>query len=452
MTAGSERIARVAAALAVGALVGCAHYRARPLASEPNLAAGPADLKVDVSQLHLAPLAPHRFDPAAGLDPTDVAILAVLNSPDLKAKRAAAGVAAAQAFSAGLLPDPQLSASIDVPDHPASATTAWALIPAIDVLSLVTRPASRNAAKDAQKQADLDLLWSEWSTAQQARTLAVTILADEAKGVLLARIDGDLSVRLSASTAAWRRGDLPSSTFSADQAAKIDADSQLGVVRAAERTSRGELNALIGLAPNVRLDLVLGAPAAPPSPVAVNADLRRVARRRPDLLALQAGYHSQDADLRRAILAQFPLISLGYNRQQDNTGILSNGLAATLVIPIFNRNRGDIRIQEATREKLAEEYQARLDQTVANVTKARAELDADEVQAAKLAAELPSLERTMNSAEPRYAHGDISSDQYLALEEAVLRDEASLADLRLASRLALISLDTLLFIPPGESS
>ncbi|MGH7010157.1 MAG: TolC family protein, partial [Caulobacteraceae bacterium] len=104
------------------------------------------------------------------------------------------------------------------------------------------------------------------------------------------------------------------------------------------------------------------------------------------------------------------------------------------------------------REKLAEEYQARLDQTVANVTKARAELDADEVQAAKLAAELPSLERTMNSAEPRYAHGDISSDQYLALEEAVLRDEASLADLRLASRLALISLDTLLFIPPGESS
>ncbi|MGH6993903.1 MAG: TolC family protein [Caulobacteraceae bacterium] len=451
MTARSGRIACIAA-LAVTALGGCAHYSARPLPNEANLAARPADLKVDLSQLDLAPLAPHRFDPAAGLDPTDVAILAVLNSPDLKAKRAAAGVAAAQAFSAGLLPDPQLSASADVPDHPARAITAWALTPTIDLLSLVTHGATQKAAKEAQKQADLDLLWSEWTTAQQARTLAVTILANEAKGALLARIDSDLSARLSASTAAWRRGDLPSSTFSADQAAKIDADAQLAIARAAERTSRGELNALIGLAPDVQLDLVAGEPPGPTSPAEVGADLGRVAQRRPDLLALQAGYRSQDANLRRAILAQFPLISLGYSRQMDNTGILSNGVAANLVIPIFNRNRGDIRIQEATREKLAQEYQARLDQTAADIAKARAELQADEAAAAKLAAELPVLESTMNSAEPRYARGDISSDQFLALEEAVLRDEASLADLRLASQLALISLDTLLFIPPGEAS
>jgi outer membrane protein TolC len=39
----------------------------------------------------------------------DIATIAVLHNPDLKAARAKVGVARAQAFAAGLLPDPQLS-------------------------------------------------------------------------------------------------------------------------------------------------------------------------------------------------------------------------------------------------------------------------------------------------------------------------------------------------------
>ena len=84
-------------------LCACASYAPRPLASGADLAPDIGRLTADVSRLRLAPLKAHRFDPSDGLDPTEVAVLAVLNSPDLAAKRATAKVAAAQAFAAGLL-------------------------------------------------------------------------------------------------------------------------------------------------------------------------------------------------------------------------------------------------------------------------------------------------------------------------------------------------------------
>src|SRR5271156_1873901 len=105
---GGRPAARVAIiGAAAGTLAACAHFAPAPLRQGPDLPGSASQLSVDVSRVRLAPLPPRLIDPAQGVDPIDVAILAVLNSPDLAAKRAAAHVAAAQAFSAGLLPDPQ---------------------------------------------------------------------------------------------------------------------------------------------------------------------------------------------------------------------------------------------------------------------------------------------------------------------------------------------------------
>src|SRR5665213_855307 len=171
--------------LLCAALGACATYKGRPLPAGPDLASSAASLNVDVSRLRLGPLKAHRFDPAHGLDPTDVAILAVLNSPDLAAKRALAKVAAAQAFSASLLPDPQLTFTVDVPDPGQGATTAYNLNPNLDLVGLITHSTALKAARASSGQANLDLLWAEWSAAQQARQLAVTIMAAEAKARVL---------------------------------------------------------------------------------------------------------------------------------------------------------------------------------------------------------------------------------------------------------------------------
>src|SRR5665213_900792 len=242
-------------------LCACATYKGRPLPAGPDLAPSAARLSVDVSRLRLGPLKAHRFDPAHGLDPTDIAILAVLNSPDLQAKRTLAKVSAAEAFSAGLLPDPQVVASADFPEHPAGLVTAYGITPTIDLLGLVTHSTALKAARASARQADLDLLWSEWSTAQQARQLAVMAMADEAKAALLRTIAQGLAARYLKTRRALATHDVTTLTNSADLAAKLDADAQLATAVQGAAKARGDLNALIGLAPGARLNLVAGAMA-----------------------------------------------------------------------------------------------------------------------------------------------------------------------------------------------
>ncbi|HYR32880.1 MAG TPA: TolC family protein, partial [Burkholderiales bacterium] len=102
--------------VAVALLPGCVRYRAQPLDPGSTLPHRIPDLTIDARQMPRPELASHRFDPSDGLDFTEVAMLAVVNNPDLRTARADAGIWHAQAFAAGLLPDPQLSLTADVPD------------------------------------------------------------------------------------------------------------------------------------------------------------------------------------------------------------------------------------------------------------------------------------------------------------------------------------------------
>src|ERR1700694_3959124 len=119
---------RALALLLAGCLAGCATYREQPLGTRSTLSDRIPDLRIDPRQMPLPELAAHRFDPTDGLDMTEVAMLAVVNNPQLKVARAAAGVAHAQAFAAGLLPDPRLSAVFDRPDRGQAAATKIAYI------------------------------------------------------------------------------------------------------------------------------------------------------------------------------------------------------------------------------------------------------------------------------------------------------------------------------------
>jgi len=78
--------------------------------------------------------------------------------------------------------------TVDVPDPGQAATTAYNLNPNLDLVALITHSTALKAARASAGQANLDLLWAEWSAAQQARQLAVTIMAAEAKARVLRAI------------------------------------------------------------------------------------------------------------------------------------------------------------------------------------------------------------------------------------------------------------------------
>ena len=99
----------VSICLASAFLTACQTYEPAPLGERPELLSDVAALTISPSDLPLPELGAHRFDPSAPLDMDEVAMIAVVNNPDLKAMRGQLGVAEAQAFAAGLLPNPQFS-------------------------------------------------------------------------------------------------------------------------------------------------------------------------------------------------------------------------------------------------------------------------------------------------------------------------------------------------------
>ncbi len=433
------------------ALAGCALPGPQSLPTTPDTLEMASRLQADPARLPATPLPRKVVDPAKGLDPTDMAILAVLNSPDLKARRVAAKVAAAQVFAARLLPDPQLALSMDIPAPSQMASTAYGVSPSLDVTSLITHSAGLKAARASRRATDLDLLWAEWSVAQQARTLCETVLAQEAKLAALTQFSAIADQHADRSRHALQRGDIAAQTADADLAVKLDADTQASVARAAAVRARLDLNALVGLRPETQLALIPDAEPSDWSQSAIEPWARDLSRRRPDLLALQQGYKAQEANLRKAVLLQFPLLNIGLNHAQDNTGILSNGPSATLTLPIFRTARGPVAVEAATRDQLAAEYQARLDQAQAETAANLAARDNDEAEAKRLTEELPALRQSYLASQSAWQRGDLDGGSYVIQAQAYLTKLSDLADRRLAARLAEITLEAALFIPPASS-
>jgi outer membrane protein TolC len=438
-----------AIAAALLALGGCTTYHPSPLAAAPDSHARVSDLKADVSQLQVEPLKSIVIDPREGFTPLDVAVLAVLNNPDLRSKRAALGVPAAQVFAAGLLPDPQITGSFDKPIAGPDTHNAFGISPSIDIAGLLVAARSERAARFSDRQANLDVLWAEWTTAQQARQLVETILTDEARAGFLREILGAAADRAERSGRALKTGDVTAQVAAADLAAKLDVEAQLATALRDAGKARRDLNALLDL--DARVDLPLRRGDEPNA--YAQAELRRhlasLPTRRPDLLALQAGYAAQDQALRKAILAQFPLASIAFAYARDPTPTTTLGISAIMALPIFNGHRGDVRIQEATREQLRAEYQSRIDQTNAEVTSASAELASASAQAAVLRTDLPRLEAMLGPAPAAFGRGDIDSLTYLTLLQTVIAKRADLEDRELTARMAEIQLETALFVPPA---
>lgn len=450
MTAGVARGLTMAALCAV-LLSGCALYHARPLAAAPDTLAAPSRLRADMAAMRVAPLKPVMVDARDGFDPLEVAVLAVLNSPELRAKRAAIGVNAAQVFQAGLLPEPQISVSVDRPVSGPDTQTAYNISPSLDIAALLARSNTLRAARFTRQQADLDVLWAEWTTAQQARQFAETALANETRAAYLQQIAAAAAERYSHSSRALERRDVTLQTAAADLAVKIDAETQLATARHDALKARRDLNALLNLEASVVLPLVPGPAPATYDPDAVRAALASLPTRRPDLLALRAGYQAQDAKVRQAVIAQFPLASIAYAYAKDPAGTTTQGLSAVVALPIFGNRYADVKVQNATRDQLRAEYQSRLDQTEAEVKNAQAELAGAVAQAAVLGADVPRLQALAGPAIAAYDRGDIDSQAYLTLTQNLLSKRADLDDKALAARVAEIQLETTLFLPPAIS-
>jgi outer membrane protein TolC len=435
---------RIVLAALCSVSAGCASYRPEPLDTAPRMARDVARIEVDASRMPLPALRSHRFDPSDGLDIDEVAMLAVANNPQLKIARDRLGVARAQAFAAGLLPDPQLALTRDVPTNGGPGnTSAFSAGLSYDVNALLTRSARSAAASASERQVDLELLWEEWQVVGRARLLFVRSLEQQRLLEVLARTRTLFESRYQAVKAALAEQNATLDAAGADLAALQDAQRQIDELERQTRRNRIELNRLLGLAPDATLRLVGGAALPPLDTGQVKAALAQLAKRRPDLLALEAGYESQEERFRAAVLAQFPALNVGITRARDTSNLYTRGLGIVLTLPIFNGNRGNVAIERATRRQLHDEYRLRLDDATAEVYALLGDQALLERQLAGVKGALVPLEQAATSAAAALEAGNLSELAYANVRSALLAkraEEITLEQRILEQRIAILTL------------
>ncbi|MGH8202811.1 MAG: TolC family protein [Steroidobacteraceae bacterium] len=406
----------------------------------PDLARGPA-LTVPAGSLGLPGLKPAPLNPSQGFTETNIITLAVVGNPQLKAERLQAGVAHAQLLEAGLLPDPQISGGLSK----SSFFTGYSAALAEDIQALITRGAAKDAAATRVRQINLEILWQEWQVAERARELFIEAQAASRLRGVLDRRRTVLGRLYHEDERSLKRRYVTVSDVTADFAAWNAAETDWRAFELQENQTQHALDELLGLAPGVRLPLQGAPEGLPIASQQFRTALAALPQHRADLLALQAGYESEQQRLREAILAQFPLISADVQKARSaEEGIQTIGFDVTLTLPLFNRNRGPIAIGRATRAYLHQAYQARLDQAVNQADQVFRATQIMERQLKALDGRLSGLERAAAAAHESLQRGNLSLADYARVDSNALATEAEAIQLRASLEQAQAALATLL--------
>jgi outer membrane protein TolC len=419
--------------LPVMLLAGCQSYVPDPLPEAPDF----------VASLPSTPARP--------LSLAEVATLAVERNPDLVSSRAKADISSAQAIAAGLLPDPQLNASLETPTQSGFAN-GYMLGLSEDLQSLITQPSRKAAAQAAADQAKLSVLWDEWQTAQKAASLAIQRSFSDRKLTLLDKSGGVLWDQQKRSSLALDAGNSTLEAAGADLAAALDVESQrASAAREALATDRG-LKQLLNLDPAAVVTI-----ADLPDPPAITKEgltsaIKGIVKTRPDLLALQAGYRSQEEEVRQSILKQFPAITFGFDRAADAENVHTIGLSVSMNLPIFGNTQAAIKVQSATRAQLKAEYQSRLDSTAADAWRIWQNIELLRSQISLLEEKLPQFRQMAEASAQAHANGDLVPATYVLLQISLQTREVELLDLKTSLWNDTVALNTLLGTPYPASA
>jgi outer membrane protein TolC len=372
-----------------------------------------------------------------------VSLVAAANNPELRAARAERGVATAQVVQAGILPNPSFGAGYAPLLGGPGTTAAITASLTEDIKSLVTLSTRRRSAVAAAQQVDASLLWQEWQTIGKARLLFVDIIEGERQQRLLQETAGALGARLAGEQRALAQGNATLTDVVPALTAVADLKKLIDDLERQQETRRRDLNILLGLAPQVPLDLDTRLNLPPADPAAVAAMLPTLGDRRPDLIALQLGYRAEEERVHAAILAQFPALVFGGAGGRDTTDVRSAGPQITMDLPIFDRNQGNIAIERATRQKLYDEFTTRLASSKGEVKSMLADLALIVRQIANVRKEVGDLRQAAAEAERAYLASNLDERGYVDLIVSALtkaQELVALEQLRLEQQVAIATL------------
>ena len=414
--------------VAVG-LAACSTYEPLPLSQRANLASSLAQLKLTPPPTKEG-ADPAKLDVAKPLTPDQVAMLAVLNDPELASQRGKIAAAKADVLAARILPNPSvgLGDAFLIFAPPASGATQDALTASIsqDIRSIIQYGPHVAAAEARFHQVGADALWDEWQVAQKARLSAISINGEDREIALREHDLALLTAEVKDVQQATRAGNLDLTAEAPLLAELASAQRDLAALQVQEIKDWQELDSMLGLQPNVRF--AIAAPEPVKLPDSIDELIASLPQRRPDLVALKLGYDAAEEDVRAAIWGQFPAFSLGGAGGSDTSGVVSAGPQITFDLPIFDRNQAKIASTRATRLQLHAEYQSRLDDAVGTARSllVRARIAADNLARARIAAE--SAQKVLTAAARAYHQGNLDQRSLSDYQATALDREVDVLD------------------------
>lgn len=370
-----------------------------------------------------------------------LADMAVLNNPDLVAMRTEAGLADAQVFAAGLLPDPAISLGADFPLNGAHEVTALAASLGLDLAALSTRPGRIEAAEAQASGIRKDILWAEWLTRQNAKLLATRIAWLDTIKLKTAEYRSLADSDLRRAIAAASRGDIAAIEVDARRLAAADASDRDRSAENQLASARLDLNRLLGIAPG---EFVAVEPPASMSDKdwSGNKLFEAALQYRSDLQGLRDGLHASNAGISVADASRFPLPSISLNAGRDTGSIRTLGPAVTFTLPVWNRARGELAIAKASRTVLESQYRARCETVRADIGAALTALEIANRQYSDVARDLAGISDQADRAAAAANRGDISDTSAAATRLTALDKEILADTLSLAAAEAAIALET----------
>lgn len=422
--------------LACAAMSGCARYVDKPIDAHAQSLLAPLDpqqLSARAETHSSLPLPMLDINPAGPWNDMQIGLIAVLANPGLKATRAQGGIADAQVFAAGLLPDLQIGISADHPDS-AGVVNAYGISAGFDIAALLLHSATRAKAKAAAAEVQKNIAWQEWTVANQARLLARRLAFLQQQLALATQAENTAQNLLDLTSKNVAAGDAKLDDLALRRVALLDTTERANTLARDIETTRLSLNQTLGATPEQRLPFAAKSTSRDFSKLDINSLFETARSERLDLRALRAGYESQQAETRHTILAQYPLPVLTLNRARDTTPIYSKGASLALTLPLWNRNRGAIAVAEATREQLRIEYESRLHEIRAEIAAQLAELQRGAMQSELLQQQLQKMQPEIQALNNAVQHGDIALVTYETARATYL--DKQIANLALAQAAA----------------
>jgi len=440
-------------ALFVVLIAGCASYQPLPLESSLRLNDAINLLRTDATKHPELPAVWRQGSVQTddGLDENEIVQLAVLNNPNLLAVQTQLQQASAQLIQAGLLPDPQLAMSADVPGGSDPALiTGYNFGLGFDLQSLVTRGARQNAASKQARTSYLQVLWQEWQIIQQARMLYRRALIQDQQTELTHAQFLQTQTNWQVQKNALDQGNATLDMEGLSRTSMMDAEAAWFEAKRQRSATRHNLALLLGLSPQAKMPLSPPAQglssliASPLQGEALQELLHHIDRKRPDLLALKAGYQAQEARVREQILSQFPSFTIGANRLRDTGGIWTLGPLINLNLPLLNANRGNIAIACATRARLRAEYQNRMMAAEVEASRLASDQQLAFDELAALKSRLPDLDLLMQRMRWALAGGNVDMLTFTTLQNSHFSQRMKVLILEQAILEQAVALDTVL--------